>query len=202
MDRQIVPLHMRDIVTRQQPIGRLPATNQLRLAIALPLRNPQGLTNTLRQLYQRGSAQFHHYLKPADFTAAFAPTAADYQALIAFAKSQGLTVTGTHPNRTLLDVTGSVANVERALRVHLNVYQHPTATPPSTSPRPSWRLLACTTSPRHIRTLKCPLQVRPTRAGPSTVRRRTKIIGDAITGPLMFLACRSTGPDSQSDYSS
>jgi subtilase family serine protease len=84
------------------------------------------LTNTLRQLYQRGSAQFHHYLKPADFTAAFAPTAADYQALIAFAKSQGLTVTGTHPNRTLLDVTGSVANVERALRVHMNVYQHPT----------------------------------------------------------------------------
>src|ERR1043166_5137914 len=37
--------HVPRAVARSQPIGRLPATNQLRLAIGLPLRDPSGLEN-------------------------------------------------------------------------------------------------------------------------------------------------------------
>jgi subtilase family serine protease len=37
-----------------------------------------------------------------------------------------LSVTGTHPNRTLLDVSGSVSDIEQALHVHFQFYQHPT----------------------------------------------------------------------------
>lgn len=113
------------MVATRQPIGRLPATNQLRLAIGLPLRNPQGLTNLLQQIYHRGSPRFHRYLTPAEFSAAFGPTAADYQTVIDFARAQGLTVTGIHPNRTLVDVTGSVADIERTLHVRMRLYRHP-----------------------------------------------------------------------------
>jgi subtilase family serine protease len=45
--------------------------------------------------------------------------------VIDFAKSNGLTVKRTHPNRTLLDVTGSVADIEKAFHVHMFVYKHP-----------------------------------------------------------------------------
>src|SRR5207247_7936606 len=50
----------------------------------------------------------------------------DYEAIIVFAKEQGLAVTATHPNRTLLDVSGSVEAVEKVFHVTMRVYQHPT----------------------------------------------------------------------------
>ena len=108
------------------PVGRLPASQPLRLAIGLPLRNQQALTNLLDRLYDPASPLFHQYLTPEQFTARFGPDEADYQALIRFAQSHGLTVAGTHPNRMVLDVTGTVADVEQALHVHIGIYPHPT----------------------------------------------------------------------------
>lgn len=125
-ERQFVQGHLPAAIAHQQPIGRVAASTRLNLAFGLPLRNPQGLTNLLRQIYQPGNPAFRHYLTPDEFAAAFGPTEADYQAVIAFAKSQGLTVTGTHPNRTLVDVNGAVEDIERALHVHIGLYRHPT----------------------------------------------------------------------------
>ena len=125
-EQQFVQGHLPAVIAHQQPIGRLSASTRLDLTFGLPLRNPQGLTNLLRQIYQRGNPAFRHYLTPDDFAAAFGPTEGDYQSVINFAKSHGLTVTGTHPNRTLVDVNGAVGDIERALHVHLGLYQHPT----------------------------------------------------------------------------
>ncbi|MGP8197995.1 MAG: protease pro-enzyme activation domain-containing protein [Limisphaerales bacterium] len=123
---QFVQGQLPAFIAHQQPIGRVAASNRLDIAFGLPLRNPHGLTNLLRQMYQRGNPIFHHYLTPDEFAAAFGPTEADYQSVIDFAKSQGFTITGTHPNRTLVDVNGAVGDIERALHVHLRLYQHPT----------------------------------------------------------------------------
>ena len=106
-------------------LGRLPATNRLQLALSLPLRDRAGLTNFLAAVYDPTSPEYHHYLTPAEFTARFGPTPADYAAVIQFAKSNGLTVTATHPNRLLVDVSGPVAAVERAFQVQLRAYSHP-----------------------------------------------------------------------------
>src|ERR1035441_6484829 len=117
--------HVPAAVARLQPIGRLPATNQLRLIIGLPLRNQETLTNLLHQIYDPSSPNYHHYLTPKEFTQRFGPTEKDYQAIIAFAKANGLTVTGTHPDRTLLDVSASVAEIEKALHITMHIYRHP-----------------------------------------------------------------------------
>jgi len=109
-----------------QPISVLPASQHLRLAIGLPLRNQEALSNLLQQIYDPASANYHHYLTPQQFTEQFGPTKQDYQAVIAFAKANGLTVTETHPNRVLLDVDGTVAEIEKAFHVTMRVYQHPT----------------------------------------------------------------------------
>jgi hypothetical protein len=125
-ERQFVQGHLPAVIARQQPIGRVPASNRLDVAFGLPLRNPQGLTNLLRQIYQRGNPAFRHYLTPEEFAAAYGPTERDYQAVIDFARSHGLKVTGMHPNRTLVDVNGAVGDIEQAFHVHMNMYQHPT----------------------------------------------------------------------------
>ena len=109
-----------------QPLYDLPRTNRLRLAIGLPLRNRKELNQLLLQIYNPASTNYHHYLTAQEFTEEFGPSPQDYAAALNFAKTNGLTVTATHPNRTLVDVSGSVATVEKAFHVKLHVYRHPT----------------------------------------------------------------------------
>jgi hypothetical protein len=47
-----------------QAVGRLPATNRLSLALALPLRNQEQLAGFLRDLYDPASTNYHRYLTP------------------------------------------------------------------------------------------------------------------------------------------
>ncbi|MGA2854770.1 MAG: protease pro-enzyme activation domain-containing protein, partial [Verrucomicrobiota bacterium] len=117
--------HVPAAVKSLTPAGLVPGTNQLNLAIGLPLRNQEALSNLLRQIYDPASPNYHHYLTPEQFAEQFGPAEKDYQAVIAFAKANGLRVTTTHPNRVLLDVSGSVADVERALHVTMHTYLHP-----------------------------------------------------------------------------
>jgi hypothetical protein len=126
-EMQVLQGHLPEAVARGlAPTGRLPASQQMRLAIGLPLRNRRGLTNLLQQLYDPASPLYHHYLSPEQFTAAYGPEEKDYLAVRRFAESHGLTVTGTSSSRMLLDVTGAVADVEKAFHVHIGVYRHPT----------------------------------------------------------------------------
>ena len=123
---QILPGDTPSGVARLMPVERLATSRYLDLAIALPLRNTPELTNLLQQIYDPASPNYHHYLTPAQFAERFGPTEKDYQAVIAFAKANGLTVTGTHPNRTLVDVNGSVAGIDKMFHVTMRVYSHPT----------------------------------------------------------------------------
>lgn len=112
-------------VSHSTSLGSLPTTNRLNLAISLPLRNQAALTQLLQHLYDPKSPQFHHFLTPAQFAAQFGPSAADYAAVQQFARAQGLQVTATHPNRLLLDVSGSVPQVEKALHIKMHSFRHP-----------------------------------------------------------------------------
>jgi len=121
-----LPGHVPAIVAQLTPLGDLPATNQLHLALGVPLRDAAGLDAVLGQLYDPTSPLFHQYLTPQQFTDQFGPTAADYQAICDFARSNHLAITATNANRLLLDVTGTAAAVQSAFHVHLRVYRHPT----------------------------------------------------------------------------
>ncbi|HEV2105149.1 MAG TPA: protease pro-enzyme activation domain-containing protein, partial [Candidatus Eisenbacteria bacterium] len=90
-------------------IGPLDPARVIGFAITLPVRDPQGLAEFLRRLYTPGDPLFHHYLATGEFAARFGPTAEDYDAVAAFAGSQGLRVTRRYANRTVLDVEGPVA---------------------------------------------------------------------------------------------
>ena len=122
---QVLKGHVPQAAKRLAPVGRLDAGRRMDLAIGLPLRNGAELTNLLQELYQPSSPNFRRYLTPDHFASAFGPSEKDYQAVADFAKAHGLTVKGTHPNRTLLDVSGTVADIEKAFHIKMQVYQHP-----------------------------------------------------------------------------
>jgi Pro-kumamolisin, activation domain len=102
-----------------------PPTQELHLALGLPLRNQDKLTNLLVELYNPRGAQYRHFLSAQEFADAFGPSEEDYAAVRHFAEAHGFKVTKTHPNRALLDVTASMQDIERAFHVHMALYQHP-----------------------------------------------------------------------------
>ena len=107
-------------------VGRLPATQAINLVITLPLRNQDQLDQLLKDLYDPTSPSYRQFLSVEQFTEQFGPTQQEYDAVLNFAKENGLTVTGTPPNRLNVQVSGTVANVENAFHVKMGVYQHPT----------------------------------------------------------------------------
>lgn len=123
---QTLPGHVPAIVSQLQPVDSLAASNRLHLAIGLPLRNRPALNILLQQIYDPASPNYHHYLTPEQFTERFGPTEQDYQAVIAFAKANGLTVNRMYSNRVLVEVNGAVTDVQNAFHVTMRVYQHPT----------------------------------------------------------------------------
>jgi hypothetical protein len=125
-ERRLLTGHVPAQAARAAAIGRLPSTNSLNLAIGLPLRDQAALTVFLQDICDPASPNYRHYLTPEQFTERFGPTEADYQAVMAFAQANGLTVTGTHSDRMLLNVGGSVATVEKAFGVTMRTYPHPT----------------------------------------------------------------------------
>jgi hypothetical protein len=114
------------VVARSTALNNLDGSTRLNLAIGLPLRNQDALARLLQQIYDPASTNYHRYLTPDQFTKMFGPTKDDYQNVINFARTNGLTVTTTYSNRMLLDVNGAVSDVQRAFHVTLRVYQHPT----------------------------------------------------------------------------
>ena len=127
-DRQVVRGHVPDALAKLslQPMGRLPGNQEMRISINLPQRNSEEMVQLCRQIYNPASTNYQHYLKPGEFTEKFGPTVEDYQAVINFAKANGLTVEATTPGRSLLNLKASVADIERVLKVKMYQYQHPT----------------------------------------------------------------------------
>jgi Tectonin domain/Pro-kumamolisin, activation domain len=120
--------HMHEVTLNGQArlVGRLPGEQRMRLVLVLPLRNQPGLDHFLTELYDPSSPSYLRFLTVEEFTAMFGPTQEDYDRVIRFAETNGLTVVGTSGNRMNVDVTGSVASIEAAFHLSMVVYQHPT----------------------------------------------------------------------------
>lgn len=103
-------------------LGRLPTQQTVTIGFSLPLRNQDALADLDHGLYDPSDARYGQYLSADEFTARFAPTQADYDAVASFARARGLTVT-TFPGRTLLTASGPSARVEAALGLHLNQFR-------------------------------------------------------------------------------
>src|ERR1017187_3134715 len=125
---QAVHNHVRPAVASGQavPVSFLAPTEHMNLAIMLPLRNQPELTALLGRLNDPTSPDYGHFLSVSQFTEQFGPTTQDYQAVVNFAQANGFIVTNKPPNRLIVDINGSVAQIEKAFHVVMTVYRHPT----------------------------------------------------------------------------
>lgn len=104
--------------------GALPRSRLLRLTLGVRPSNVAEEQAFLQAVQDKSSAKFHHFLTPREWNARFAPSAADEQRIVDWAKSQGLTVTQRFANRMIVDVQGDSATVSKAFGVHLSTYRN------------------------------------------------------------------------------
>lgn len=122
--RQVLPTQL-SAPAGAQAVSRLPDSQQLSFSIALPLRNQQQLETFLQQLHNPASPQYNHFLSVQQFTEQFGPTSDDYNKVVAYAQSHGMTVTQTYANRLLVNVRAPVASVNQTFHLTMHSYQHP-----------------------------------------------------------------------------
>jgi subtilase family serine protease len=117
--------HVREVTLNGQApfVGRLPATQSMRIDIVLPVR--EGLDSFLHELYNPSSPSFRQFLTVEQFTERFGPSQQDFDALIRFAKTNGLTVTGGSRDAMDVQLKGSVATIETAFHVTMGLYHDP-----------------------------------------------------------------------------
>jgi hypothetical protein len=97
--------------------------SKLRLALGVQAPHMAEEEQFIKDLVTKGSPNFHKFLTQDQWNERFAPAAADEQAVVDWAESQGLTVTKRYPNRLLVDVEGPVGAIEKAFGVTINNYQ-------------------------------------------------------------------------------
>lgn len=114
------PFHVRNGAAKA--IGHFDSKQMLRLAIGLQTPHPAEEEQFLSALMTPGTPEFRHFLTQQQWNAKFAPSAADEQAVVDWAQSQGFTITQRYPNRLLVDVEAPAATIEKALKVTINSY--------------------------------------------------------------------------------
>ncbi len=97
----------------------------VQVTFVLPLRRQKELTALIERISNPADKQYGKYLTTDQFVEQFAPLKEEYDKVIAYAKELGLTIHGTHPNRTLLNVGGLARVVESAFNLKLHQYQLP-----------------------------------------------------------------------------
>ena len=119
--------HVRDEVAGGQArlLGRLPADQTLQFDMVLPLRDRAGLQSFIREQYDPTSPFYHLFLTPQEVTQRFGPSQADWDSLVAFAKASGFQIVGGTLDGRDLQLTGTVANVEKAFHVNMGLYKDP-----------------------------------------------------------------------------
>jgi len=102
-------------------------TQMLRVVLGIERPHAAEEEQFLADLHTKGTKEYHHFLKPEEWSARFGPSKQDEQAVVDWAKSQGLTVTGRFPHRLVVDIEGPVSTIEKAFNVKINNYQIGTA---------------------------------------------------------------------------
>jgi len=113
------------VARAQSDQGRTDTTRRLSgvtLTFRLSPAQQADLNQLLRDQQNPASPQYHKWITPAQYAARFGMTRSDLAKVASWAQSQGLTVDAISPNRTEVSFSGTVGQIEYALKTELHNY--------------------------------------------------------------------------------
>lgn len=103
-------------------VAPLEGSKVLHVAVSLNLRNTDQLQAFIKNVNTPGNASFGKFLTPAQFKAAYAPTDAQVQAVVAHLQQSGFTHIVVSPGNTLVYADGNAAAVSTAFNASMKTY--------------------------------------------------------------------------------
>lgn len=115
------------LVALSTDLGALPDSTPAGLMLLVLKRsNAQDvqLEQTLVDLHNSSSSQYHQWLTPAAFGSRFGPSDTDIQAITDWLSSQGFTVTKTTRGKAAVEFSGTAGQVSQAFHTELHTYEN------------------------------------------------------------------------------
>jgi subtilase family serine protease len=117
--RQQLSGHLTPEMQHARIVGRVPAAAQMSVTLGLSVPDHAALDAFAKGVSDPASPTYRQYLSPEQFGETFGASAADYQAVLDWARAKNLQVEA-HPNRLTAHLTGAVADLEAAFAVHFS----------------------------------------------------------------------------------
>jgi subtilase family serine protease len=111
-------------VSRATRTGAPAPSTRLHLAVWLKQRDGAGLDRATRAIHTRGSGRYHQWLSSRQVTRRYAPTRHQVAVVEHYLRDQGFRVDSVAANRAYVNVTGTVAQANRAFQVSLGTYRY------------------------------------------------------------------------------
>lgn len=109
-------------VSSATKLGAADPSTVMDVSIWLKPHNKAGLDALAKDVYNRDSPNFRHWLTKEKFSAEYAPTAAEVNQIRNFATANHLTVSKIGPDNLFVRVSGTAGAISNALHVSLNNY--------------------------------------------------------------------------------
>ncbi|PXV55325.1 xanthomonalisin [Dyella jiangningensis] len=106
----------------QSAVTPLDNTKALHVAVSLNLRNAEQLQAFIKNVNTPGNPSFGKFLTPAQFKAAYAPTDAQVQAVVAHLRKSGFTQVSVSPNNLLVFADGNASAASTAFNTTMKTY--------------------------------------------------------------------------------
>jgi kumamolisin len=120
--------HLRAAVRnhKAKKLAKVKSDQLMTLNVVLPLRDSAGLNSFLNAVYDPKNVAYRHFLTVPQFTERFGPSQKDYNRVVDFLRKNGFSVIGGSRDGMNVVIRGHVSNVEKAFKVTMNTYRHPT----------------------------------------------------------------------------
>lgn len=103
-------------------MGAADASQMLEVSVWLNLHNRAEFDQLAKDLYDPGSSRYHQWLKPSEFAARYAPTAADVKGVQQFLAAHNLSLGSVGAENMYVRARGTVGDLAKAFQVNIKNY--------------------------------------------------------------------------------
>jgi len=107
-------------IENAQDLGPEDSSKQIAVTVWLKLHNKPEFDETVRQMYDRTSSQYHRWLTRNEYEAKFSPTAQDALTVRNFLAAHNLKVSAIDRDNHFVTAQGKIADVQNAFQVQIN----------------------------------------------------------------------------------
>ena len=123
MSAQLSAARSSAMLSNATNLGAEDASRQITVTVWLNHRNQAAFDELVRQLYDKSSPNYHHWLSLEQYKANFAPSAGQVAAVSKFLTAHNLSISAVEKNNHYVQVHGRIADMQSAFKVQINRFE-------------------------------------------------------------------------------